>query len=85
MIDFGVHYLGHNPVHSLLQHSRPAHGTYYTVARTLSSRAFTLLWHNLLKHKLSDVISQLVLIQMGAPSVVRKMIRDKVVHSLFQI
>lgn len=40
---------------------------------------------NLLKHKLSDVVSQLILVQMRAPCVVREMIWDKVVHSLFQI
>lgn len=44
-----------------------------------------LLCCHLLQHELSDVVSQLVLVQMRAPCVVRKVIRDKVVNSLFQV
>lgn len=44
-----------------------------------------MLHSHLLQHELSDVVSQLVLVQMRAPCVVRKMVRDKVVHSLFQV
>ena len=39
----------------------------------------------LLEHQLSDVVSQLVLVQMWAPCVVREVIGHKVVHSLFQV
>lgn len=77
MIDLGVHHLGHDPVHSLLQHSRPARGACSEpLEKGLCHPGhvrYPLLQH-LLQHKLSDVVSQLVLVQMGAPSVVRKMI-----------
>lgn len=52
--------------------------------RNIGRKETPFLCH-LLKHKLSDVVSQLVLIQMRAPCVVRKVIWDKVVHSLFQV
>lgn len=44
-----------------------------------------LLHSHLLQHKLPYVVSQLVLVQMRAPCVIRKVIRDKVVHSLFKV
>lgn len=40
---------------------------------------------HLLQDKLSDVVSQLVFVQMRAPCVIGEVIGDKIVHSLFQI
>lgn len=49
------------------------------------SREDILPHSHLLQHKLPDVVSQLVLVQMRAPCVIREVIRNKVVHSLFQV
>lgn len=90
VVDFGIHHLGHNSVYSLFQHARSKRDEFIWVLSSLISnlktwRADVKKIKYLLQHKLPDVVSQLIFVQLGAPSVVGEVIGDKVVHSLFQV